>query len=113
MWKLQKVYEKLNTLLLLKGKGKKYSIFRSLQDMIFKDYWYFWILHWEIAKIVSLNDLMQWNIVVKITNSIWKTEYPLVIERERKKKGKNAAFFVLYKIWSLKIIGISEFSIEN
>ena len=53
-WKLQIVYEKLNTLLLLKGKAKKkrkkYSIFRSLQDMIFKDYWYFRILHWEIAK---------------------------------------------------------------
>ena len=27
------------------------------------------ILHWEIAKIVSLNDLMQWNIVVRITNN--------------------------------------------
>ncbi len=65
---------------------KKYSIFRSLQDMIFKDYLYFWILHWETAKTVSLNDLMQWNIVVKITNSMWKTEHPLVIERESKKK---------------------------
>ena len=64
------------------------------------------ILHWEIAKIVSLNDLMQWNIVVRITNSIWKTEYPLVIEREREKN-------VLYKIWFSKIIGISEFSIEK
>ena len=31
------------------------------------------ILHWEIAKIVILNDLMQWNIVVRITNSIGKT----------------------------------------
>ena len=75
------------------------------------------ILHWEIAKIVSLNDLMQWSIVVRITNSIWKTEYPLVIERERGKKGKkrekNTAFFVLYKIWFLRIIGISEFSIEK
>ena len=70
------------------------------------------ILHWEIAKIVSLNDLMQWNIVVRITNSIWKTEYPLVIERERekkkeKKREKNPAFFVLYKIRFSKIIGIS------
>ena len=33
-----------------KNKNKKYSIIRSLQDMIFIDYWYFWILHWEIAK---------------------------------------------------------------
>ena len=65
------------------------------------------ILYWQIAKIVSVNDLMQWNIVVKITNSLWKTEYPLVIEK------KNTAFFVLYKIWSLKIICISEFSIEK
>ena len=73
------------------------------------------ILHWEIAKVVSLNNLMQWNIVVKITNSILKTEYPLVIERESEKKEreKNTAFFVLYKIWFLKIIGISEFSIEK
>ena len=71
---------------------KKYSIFRSLQDMIFKDYWYFWILHWKIAKIASLNDLMQWNIVVKITNSIWKTEYPLVIEREKKKIKRTACY---------------------
>ena len=47
------------------------------------------IPHWEIAKIVSLNDFMQWNIVVRITNSIWKTEYPFVIEREREKKEKK------------------------
>ena len=54
--------------------------------------------------------------MVRITNSISKSEYPLVVEREREKRGKkreNTAFFVLYKIWFSKIIGISEFSIEK
>ena len=55
------------------------------------------ILHWEIAKIVSLNDLMQWNIVVKIANSIWKTEYPLVIEREMEKKGKKRKNYSIFR----------------
>ena len=67
---------------------KKYSIFRSLQDMIFEDHWYFWILHWEIAKIVSLNDLMQWNIVVKITNRI-----PSCYWKGKQKKKKKYSIF--------------------
>ena len=54
------------------------------------------ILHWQIAKIVSVNDLMQWNIVVKITNSLWKTEYPLVIEK--KKKKQHFSFFTRYDL---------------
>ena len=63
------------------------------------------ILHWQIAKIVSVNDLMQWNIVVKIANSIWKTEYPLIIERESKKKKtkqnkkiQHVSFFTRYDL---------------
>ena len=77
------------------------------------------ILHWQIAKIVSVNDLMQWNIVVKITNSIWKTEYPLVIERESKKKIQHfrslqdMIFTIYWYFWILhweiaKIVSLND-----
>ena len=58
------------------------------------------------TKIVSLNDLMQWNIVVKITNSIWKTEYPLVTEKKKNiysifRSLKDMIFIDYWYFWIL------------